>query len=197
TPLAKYDIRLKRELAHRRFAVSVVRQILRLVSLHALDAVAVGSTALGVAKLLDTTLSLDALLALVAFMLAGLNVRASYRAGDARRDSERILSGALIGVVLAALPGTIINEVSLSREYLVLFGLARIAALLVERQVVDAVVHQAYIRGIGLRRALVVARAEDYEDLLDSIAPATSDGRRAPAEDQVIIGYVTPEYVQD
>ena len=197
TPLAKYDIRLKRELAHRRFAVSVVRQILRLVSLHALDAVAVGSTALGVAKLLDTTLSLDALLALVAFMLAGLNVRASYRAGDARRDSERILSGALIGVVLAALPGTIINEVSLSREYLVLFGLASIAALLVERQVVDAVVHQAYIRGIGLRRALVVARAEDYEDLLDSIAPATSDGRRAPAEDQVIIGYVTPEYVQD
>jgi exopolysaccharide biosynthesis polyprenyl glycosylphosphotransferase len=74
------------------------------------------------------------------------------------------------------------------------FGLAVIGALIIERRLVDAVVHAAYIRGIGLRRALVVARGDEYRHVLAGITPHQV-GR--PAEDQVIVGYVTPETVPD
>lgn len=173
--------------------LSLLRQTLRLVSLHALDAIAAAAAAALAARLLGTPAALEAWPSLVTFVLIGLNVRGSYRAGDARRDVQRIITGVLIGVLLAAIPTTL-PSAELSREYLVVFGLAVIAALIVERRSVDAVVHAAYVRGIGLRRAVIVARGEEYRDVLAGITPFQV-GR--PAEDQVIVGYVTPENTAD
>jgi exopolysaccharide biosynthesis polyprenyl glycosylphosphotransferase len=189
-PLPQYDVRVKRELAHRRFVVSVLRQFLRLISLHALDAVAVTLAAMVAAVLTDTPEIRGAMPALIAFMLVGLNVRGSYRPGDARRDAQRLLTGVGIGLVLAALSATLPSALQLSREFLALFAFASIAALIVERRFVDAIVHQAYVRGIGLRRALIITRHHELKDLLAALAPHQV-GR--PAEDQVIVGHVTPE----
>ena len=193
TPLPQYDIRVTRELANRRFVLSVVRQSLRLISLHALDAAVVLAAALLAGRLTDIPLG-QAAASLVAFVLVGLNVRGSYRAGDARRDMQRLATGVLIGLILAALPSTISTETPLTRAFLALFGLAALAGLMIERRVVDAIVHAAYVRGIGLRRAVVVSRADEYRSVIAGITPHQV-GR--PAEDQVILGYVTPEIGRD
>lgn len=136
----------------------------------------------------------EAVPSLVAFVLVGLNVRGSYRPGDSRRDSQRLVTGALIGLTLAALPGTIASSVPISGEFLVVFGAAVMGTLILERRIVDAVVHAAYVRGIGLRRAVVIARSSEYRDVLNGLTPHHV-GR--PAEDQMIVGYVTPEIFHD
>ena len=193
-PLPQFDVRVTRELAHRRFVLSLLRRTLRLVSLHALDATVIGSAALAAGALLDVPVVAEALLPLIAFTLMGLNVRGSYRPGAARRDAERIVTGVAIGLLLAALPTTIQTSQPLSNTFLAVFGMATIAALIVERRMVDAVVHAAYARGLGLRRALVVARGDEFRHVLAGIGPYQV-GR--PAEDQVIVGYVTPSVVRD
>jgi exopolysaccharide biosynthesis polyprenyl glycosylphosphotransferase len=187
-------VRVTRELAHRRFAWSVVRRALRLASLHALDSVAIVAGAWTAAMLSETAAIREALPALVAFVLVGLNLRGSYRPGGGWRDTHRLLVGLAIGCALAALPTTINTRTPLSLEFLALFFVATLAALIVERQVVNAIVHAAYVRGIGLRRALIVARASEYRDVLADIMPHLH-GR--PAEDQVIVGYVSPEPTRD
>jgi exopolysaccharide biosynthesis polyprenyl glycosylphosphotransferase len=194
TSLPAHDVRLNRELAHRRFVLSLLRQTLRLVSLHALDALAVVAAALLAGRLLDVPRVVEALPSLVAFVLVGLNVRGSYRPGDARRDSQRLITGALVGLALVALPTTIQTSAPISGEFVLVFGIAVVGALIVERRIVDAIVHAAYVRGIGLRRAMLIARGDEYRHVLADITPHQV-GR--PAEDQVIVGYVTPESVAD
>lgn len=186
--LPQYDVRVRRELAHRRFLVSMLRQVLRIVSLHALDAGAV-IVAIMVARALSDVATLGgATPALIAFVLVGLNVRGSYRPGDARRDAERLVTGAVIGVVLAALLPAPMRSPG---HFLAIFGLGTVAALIIERRIVDTVVHHAYMRGIGLRRALVVARSDELDEVLATIVPHEGNGR--PAEDQVIVGNVSPD----
>ena len=195
TSLPQYDVRVTRELAHRRFALSVARRAIRLVSLHALDAVAVAG-AVWIASVLTNAPAVfpAAVWTLIAFVLVGLNLRGSYRPGDARRDAERLVTGVLIALALAALPGTIKTPAPLAVDFLLIFGLTTIAALILERRAVNALVHAAYARGIGLRRALVVARSQEFRDVLSEVTPQHV-GR--PAEDQVIVGYITPESIHD
>jgi len=190
-----YDVRMRRELAHRRFVVSVVRAAMRVLTLHALDAVVV-IVAFGLARQLsEPTMPLQTLPAIIAFTLLGLNVRGSYRPGQARRDSQRLTTGMLIAVSLMAISATLGRENALSTEFTLAFGLAALAGLFIERHVVDAVVHAAYLRGYLLRRALLVAKSNEVRDILNGLVPTGSDGR--PAEDQVVVGHVTPDLVHD
>ena len=189
--LPQYDVRVRRELAHRRFLVSVLRRVLRFVSLHALDSAAILG-AMGAARWLSGSDTLHgAELALLLSVLIGLNLRGSYRPGDARRDGQRLITGTLIGIALAAL---LPAPLRLSQQFLVLFGLACIAMLLIERRIVDLLVHQAYVRGIGLRRALLVTRGSELEDV--HVRIMRQPGRR-PADDQVIVGHVSPDRYDD
>lgn len=186
---------MRRELAHRRYVLSVLRQGLRVASLHALDAIAVAAAVLVSATLTSTDSARVAMPALIAFVLVGLNVRGSYRAGVARRDSQRLVTGVLIGVFLAALPSTI-QASDVSIQFIAVFGLASMAALIVERQGVNALVHQAYLRGFGLRRALIVCDREDIENVMSGIAhPRTA--RKGEPDDQEVIGFITPTISAD
>lgn len=178
---------MRRELAHRRFLVSVLRQILRFVTLHALDAATILAVIQGVARVTGVLLGWEASLPLIAFMLLGLNLRGSYRAGDARRDGYRLATGVFIG---ALLPSVLPPPVGQPPLFILLFAMGSMAGLIVERRLVDAVVHQAYARGFGLRRALLVGRRSEVEELLQRIVPEDAD---RPAEDQVIVGYVSPD----
>lgn len=191
TPLPTYDIRVKRELAHRRFALSLVRQGLRIASLHALDSCVVALSAVAAAYLTNTPGGLQAIPAMVAFVLLGLNVQGSYRAGVSRRDSQRLVTGVLIALLVAALPSTLAVGSELSLQFLTLFGLASIASLIVERQVVDAIVHQAYVRGYGLRRALIVSDADSLQSVMSGIA-RPKDAKKGEPDDQYVVGFVTP-----
>jgi exopolysaccharide biosynthesis polyprenyl glycosylphosphotransferase len=186
-----YDIRVRRELAHRRFVTSLLRQILRVASLHAADALA-AVVAFWIARLVSqASISVEAIPAFVLFMLVGLNVRGSYRAGDSRRDGQRLVTGVLVGIVMISLPATMPREFASSREFVAVFGLTCMALLIVERRAVDALVHYAYAHGYGLRRALLVARPHDSRDIMTGLLPPNAIG--PPAEDQLIVGYVSPE----
>jgi exopolysaccharide biosynthesis polyprenyl glycosylphosphotransferase len=188
-----YDVRVRRELAHRRFVVSIVRQALRLISLHALDAIAV-SIAFFIARALsDVSVSANVLPSITAFVLVGLNVRGSYRAGAARRDGERLFTGVLVAVVLMAIPGTL-RQFTVSPAFITTFALAAIAGLIVERRIVDSIVHQAYVHGFGLRRALLVARPHETTDLLAGLIPLNP---RDDQDDHVVVGHVTPDHLSD
>ena len=189
--LPVYDVRVRRELAHRRFVTSVLRQVLRLVTLHALDVAAVAAAFFVARALSGAAVPGAAFPALAAFVLVGLNVRGSYQAGAPRRDAQRLVTGVMVAVVLMAIPATLPSEFALTIEFIGTFGLAIIALLIVERRAVDALVRQAYQRGIGLRRALLVTRSHERPELMSGLEmPRT---RNRPAEDQVIVGYVSPE----
>jgi exopolysaccharide biosynthesis polyprenyl glycosylphosphotransferase len=190
--LAQYDVRVRRELAHRRFVVLILRRVLRLVTLHALDAGAVALAAVSSAVLSDTTIQ-TGVPGLIAFVLAGLNLCRAYQAGEGRRDAQRLIAGVAIGALLAAIPGTLPDQLQLSGGFFAMFGLAAIALLILERRIVDAIVHQAYAHRIGLRRALIVARADDVELVLAGL----SRHRDPRPDDQEIVGYVTPDRHRD
>jgi exopolysaccharide biosynthesis polyprenyl glycosylphosphotransferase len=133
-------------------------------------------------------------LVLMALLTAGVlgNADQLAAAGDARRDAQRLITGAIIGVALGALlPG----PMRLPPQFLAVFGLVSIAALIVERRIVDLIVHEAYVRGYGLRRALIITRGYELEEVMAAIVPYQGNGR--PAEDQVIVGYVTPDRYDD
>jgi exopolysaccharide biosynthesis polyprenyl glycosylphosphotransferase len=197
SPLPAYDIRVTRELAHRRLVVSMLRHALRLLTLHVLDGAAVAGALAITAWLVDAPSVLHATPALIAFMLVGLNVRGSYGAGPARRDSQRIVTAVFIALLLVVIPSTLPADAQISMTALAVFGLASCAVLIVERQLVDAVVHQAYTRGIGLRRALVISRTQDAADVVAGLQASPSDHDKDRPVDQLVVGYVTPEDTRD
>src|SRR3954462_15975722 len=101
--LPPYDVRVRREMAQRRTLLALVRQFVRLVVLHALDALIAAGTALAVLRFVSAPSGLRMVGALTGLMLIGLNSRGAYQAGDARRDPRRIPSGAAIAFPAIAL----------------------------------------------------------------------------------------------
>ncbi|HWH52130.1 MAG TPA: sugar transferase [Gemmatimonadaceae bacterium] len=189
-PIPPYDIRLRRELAQRRLIASLGRQILRIASLHLLDAVTTASAALIVASLLDAEGARQLAPALVALVLIGLNAKGAYRPGGARRDLKRLAFGvALAGGVLAVFT-LLPPRLDLSIWFAATFTAVCIAALLCERRLVDATVRQAYSHGIGLRRAIIVGRRVDVADVVSHLR---GDANR----DHQIVGFVTPGRIHD
>jgi exopolysaccharide biosynthesis polyprenyl glycosylphosphotransferase len=188
--LPPYDVRLRRELAQRRLLVSIGRQVLRVASLHVLDAIAIGAAtflATEVAPVADTRRLWPSLIGLV---LIGLNANSAYKPGDARRDARRLLLGVgLAGVVLAVV-AILPPSIELPLAFLPTFLAVALAALIVERWLVDLVVRQAYAHGIGLRKALIVGRHSEVDEIVTGLK---NDLNR----DHRIIGYVTPSHVYD
>lgn len=184
--LLPYDVRLQRELTHRRLAVSMVRRLSRVLSLHMAD----GMLVAGLAALL--ALSSPAYRAaepyipiIVATILLSLNAMGAYRSGDARRDPGRILSGVLMAVLLLGCLVIFPPYLPLAWEVLLALGGATFVALAMSRTFVDRLVRQAYLRGIGLRRAVVLGSAEETWDALREL-------RDKHNVDQCVVGHLTP-----
>lgn len=191
-----YDVRTKRELAHRRLVLSLARRLGRLISLHLLDSVAVVfSTSL--AGWLSGAPARETSPALIAFVLIGLNLCGAYQAGPSRRDPQRLVLGVLIAAALALVPGTLPSDLEVSHEFVMTFTLATWAALILERYTVEVLVRQAYKRGLGLRRVLIISRAQEASELMDGLRPLRHDFTDDEAEDQVVVGYLTPEDTRD
>ena len=72
--LPAYDVRMRKELAQRRLFVAIGRQVMRVVSLHALDATVVVSAALLAAMMTALTHYSQVLIPLAGLVLLGLVV---------------------------------------------------------------------------------------------------------------------------
>jgi lipopolysaccharide/colanic/teichoic acid biosynthesis glycosyltransferase len=183
--MVEYDVRLRREITHRRLAVSLARRVLRIVTLHSLDALLVGGTALllalywGVAPLVTPLIP-----ALVGTFLLSLNAMATYRAGDGRRDEGRLLSASVLAVLLLSLLSVFPPRLGLHVQFLTSLAAAAFAVLALGRMAADRVVRLAYARGIGLRRAVLVGSL--YE-----VGQALRDLRDDRNVDQYVVGHLS------
>lgn len=184
TGLFPYDVRIRRELAHRRLVVSMTRRLLRVLSLHLLD----GVLLIGVILLLTGTaryLDLRAFTpALVAIFLLSLNALSAYDPGDARRDRGRLLMGVVLSVLILICFVIFEPQVPLEADFLALVGIAAFVALAAGRALADAVVRQAYVHGIGLRRAVIVGNLDEASSTLQQLR----DHRNI---DQYVVGHLT------
>lgn len=178
------DARLKREIIHRRLVIARLRRFLRVSSLHVLDAGIVAGASLVGARFVGLSAGFERHLPLiVAIHLLSLNATSSYDAGDGRRDFRRLgMAVALANATLAVL-AFFPTRLGVAPMVFVAFAATTWSALAVGRTVVDRLVLQAYRRGIGLRRALLVGTADEA----GSAVAKMREGRNA---DQHIVGRV-------
>lgn len=188
--LPSYDIRMRKEIAQRRLLVAIARQTMRVVTLHALDA-AVIVCAVVVAGLVTTLPEVEQVaMPLAALVLVGLNARSAYSADGARRDPMRIVTGVIIAAVAIGIMSMLPRNAMLPLNFLIVFSSLAVIGLVTERWLVDLAVRQAHARGIGLRKAVIVGRHGEVQEL---IAALTEDSHG----DHCIAGYVTPTHVID
>jgi exopolysaccharide biosynthesis polyprenyl glycosylphosphotransferase len=169
---------------------SIARLVVRVASLHFMDALVVAASAIGVASFGATGQTRALVPALVALVLIGLNANGAYRTGDARRDVRRLAFGvATAGAAIAVLT-LLPPQLDIPLWFLPAFIAACLVALTIERRVADAVVREANAHGIGLRRAIIIGRKVDVTDVLTHIH---NDSNR----DHQIVGFVTPARIHD
>jgi exopolysaccharide biosynthesis polyprenyl glycosylphosphotransferase len=186
-----YDVRLRREITHRRLAISLVRRCMRVVSLHVLD----GGLLAGVVVLLTRMDGGGAVVlpytpAIVAIFLLSLNALSAYDPGDARRDRKRLLSGVSLGLLILACLVAFPPRLPLDYPFLSWLGAMGFVALAIGRKAADLAVRQAYARGIGLRRAVIVGTLDEAGRTLLGLR----DDRNV---DQYVVGHVAPGDLAD
>lgn len=183
--LPSVDIRVRRELAHRRNMVAIARQTLRVVTLHILDGSAAAVAAMLSLKIAPVSSGASHVPLMVGLVVIGLEGRGAYQAAHGRRDPWRIMTGVLLGAVACGL-ASVVAPIEMSAPLIVLFTVFALMGILGERAVVDMVVRQAYAHGVGLRRAVLIGRPADAEAVVASLR--SDDGN-----DHLIVGHVSPE----
>jgi exopolysaccharide biosynthesis polyprenyl glycosylphosphotransferase len=155
-----------------------------------LDAIAIVGGALLASEIAPVTDTRRLWPSLVGLVLIGLNANGAYKPGNARRDSRRLLLGVGLAAVVLGVFAILPPSIEMPLAFLLCFVPAAVAALIAERSLVDLAVRQAYAHGIGLRKALIVGRYRDVEEILIGLQNELSRDHR-------IIGYVTPSHVYD
>ena len=183
-PLPPYDIRVRRELAHRRTLVAIARHLQRIVLLHILDAAAAAGAGLVALRMIPVAANRSILPLMVGFVLVGLDGRRAYEPAHGRRDPRRIITGVLLAFAAAALVSVFPPLYDLPLSFVALFSLFSVVAILLERTVVDLLVRQLYAHGVGLRRAILVGRQVETDSVVAAL--------RGEAQDHFMVGYVTP-----
>ncbi len=181
------DVRLRREITHRRLAISLIRRLMRVVSLHLLDGLVLAGTVLLVSGPWGPPeVTRPFLPVIVATFLLSLNALSAYDPGDGRRDRRRLLTAVCLAVLLLACLVAFPPFVPLTTEFLGALGAAAFAALAVGRKLADLGVRQAYVRGIGLRRVVVIGT-------LSEVGTAIRELRDDRNIDQYVLGHLAPD----
>ncbi|HET6232600.1 MAG TPA: sugar transferase [Longimicrobiaceae bacterium] len=182
-----YDVRLRREITHRRLAVSLARRSMRVLALHVLDSAVLAAVLYALSAAWQPPVPAQPFVpAVVAIFLLSLNALSAYDSGDARRDRKRLASGVLLAVLIVACLAVFPPYVPFPREFVAALAVAAFASLAVGRKVVDLAVRQAYVRGIGLRRAVVIGS-------LDEVGRAIREMRDDRNIDQYVVGHLTQD----
>jgi exopolysaccharide biosynthesis polyprenyl glycosylphosphotransferase len=178
------DVRLRREITHRRMAISLLRRLLRLVSLHVLDAGLLIVALLLTATVLPSGADVGVLLpAIVGTFVLSLNAMSAYAAGDPRRDRRRFASASGLAALLLTVLVVFPPHLELRVDFLAAFAVTAFVVLCVGRALADRLVRLAYARGIGLRRAVLVGT-------LDEVGAALHGIRNPDHIDQYVVGHL-------
>jgi exopolysaccharide biosynthesis polyprenyl glycosylphosphotransferase len=181
------DRLIGRQIAERSLLVALLRRFMRVSSLHVVDAAVVGTVAVGLSSAVAPFASSRPFApAIVAIFLLSLNALGAYHPGDARRDEHRLLSGTGVALLIIGCLTVFPPLLPLSPVYLVALALSAFLSLAVARKGVDLLVRQAYARGIGHRRALMVGSLEEVGEALLAL-------RTRGNVDQFVLGHVAPD----
>ncbi|CAA9372196.1 MAG: Undecaprenyl-phosphate galactosephosphotransferase [uncultured Gemmatimonadetes bacterium] len=179
------DVRVRREIAHRRLAISLLRQLMRVLTLHLADGLLVAAGFWAVANVWGTWGVVQPYLpVVVASFLLSLNAFSAYAPGDARRDGRRLASASGLAAVLLLCLSAFPPEIPFTPQLLSAVGAACFVGLALGRKGIDLLVRQAYVRGFGLRKALVIGG-------LDEVGAALRDVRDPRTTDQYVVGHLT------
>lgn len=187
--LPTYDVRGRRERAQRRLLLSLSRRLVRVGILHVLDAMVIVACAFAAGQAVGVQNALRMAPALVALVLVALNLTLSYRPGRARRSAARISAGVLLGAAPLATTALLPPKFPVSFPFLGVFALFAAVGLLAERYGFDLLVREVHVRGIGLRRAMIVGRRAQVDDVVTAIAEQSDDSQ--------IVGFVSPHRVHE
>ncbi|HEX8454613.1 MAG TPA: hypothetical protein VF647_21215, partial [Longimicrobium sp.] len=181
-----HDVRLRRELTHRRLATSLLRRVLRVVSLHLLDGLLVGLVLFAVARVFGAWNVVEPFVPLVvASFLLSLNALRAYAPGDSRRDGGRLASAAALASLLLGVLVTFPPRIPMALPLVAGIATAGFVALALGRKGADLLVRQAYARGVGLRRTLIVGSLDEAGSTIRSL-------RGHNNFDQYVVGHLTP-----
>ena len=182
-----YDVRLRRELTHRRLAVSLLRRIVRVVSLHALDAGLVFGAVLLLAGMWESFANVRPLApAIAVVVLLGLNALSAYAPGEGRRDLRRLFSAVCLALLILFCLSVLPPHLGVTPQFLASLGALSFLALAGGRALADQLVRQAYAHGLGLRRAVLIGN-------LDEVGRAIQQLRDHGTVDQYIVGHLAPD----
>ncbi|MEX2583385.1 MAG: sugar transferase [Gemmatimonadota bacterium] len=185
-----HDVRLKRELAHRRLVLSMVRRLMRVITLHLLDGALLAGVIMTVANVGNAPEVRELLPAYLVISLLTLNTAGTYSPGEGRRDGRRLLSAVLMATVIVFAITIFPPNVALPWSLLGAIAVLSFSTLLVGRKLTDQLVRQAYMHGIGLRRAAVVGN-------LGEVGQAIQQLRDKRNIDQYIVGHLAPDSEPD
>ncbi len=185
--MSEFDVRLRRELTHRRLVVSIMRRFTRVTTLHMLDGIILAGVIFLLGEMWSPFASATGFIpAIVAIFLLSLNALSTYDPGDARRDERRLLSGIGLALLILVCLTVFPPQIPLPTSFLVALGSAGFIALATGRKLMDALVRQAYVHGIGLRKTVMVGNLDEVGRSIRLLR----DGRNI---DQYFVGHLTPD----
>lgn len=186
-----YDVRLRRELTHRRLAISLARRVLRILSLHFLDGAVVASLVVLLAAFWHPPLpAREYVPVVVAIFLLSLNALSAYDPGGGRRDRRRLATGVGLAVLILSCLVAFPPYLPLTQAFLSVLGLSSFVVLVAERKLVDLGMRQVYAHGIGLRRAVLIGDLDEVGRTLHAI-------RGSGHQDQFVVGHLTKGDLDD
>lgn len=164
----------------------LLRRFIRVVSLHAIDGALLTGLMLVLADHWRPALGLRPYIpAVVTVFLISLNAVAAYRPGEARRDRRRLLSGTALALVIITFLSIFPPRLPFRPDVLSVLAGAAFLLLAFGRAVADQVMRQAYARGIGVRRAVILGNLDEVSRVIQQIR----DDRNV---DQYVVGHLTP-----
>jgi lipopolysaccharide/colanic/teichoic acid biosynthesis glycosyltransferase len=185
------DIRLRREISHRRLAVSLARRFTRITALHLLDSLLLAAVMWVLATAWPVAAEVRAYIpAVILIFLLSLNAMSAYGPGEARRDRGRLFGATVLGSLILSCLAFLPPHLPFAPEFILAFGLAAFVTTAAGRKVVDLGMRQVYFRGIGLRRAIVIGS-------LHEVGQAIHRLRDDQSIDQYLLGHLTPEHQPD
>lgn len=187
--LPTYDVRGRRERAQRRLLLSLSRRLVRVGILHVLDATIIVGCVIAAGAAVGVPEAIRMAPALVALVLVALNLTLSYRPARAGRGAPRIGAGVLLGAAPLATTALLPPRFPVSFPFLGAFVLVAVVGLVAGRYGFDVLVREVHVRGIGLRRAMIVGRRAQVDDVVTAITEQSDDSQ--------IVGFVSPHRVHE
>src|SRR5688572_6831330 len=181
-PIAEPNAHLR----HSRLAILLLRRLVRIGSLHVIDGALLTGLVLWLAGNWSAAAEAQPFTAaIVTIFLVSLNAVSAYKPGEARRDRKRLLSGTGLALAIVTFLSVFPPNLPFEPAFLVVLAVCGFFLLTMGRMGAELIVRQAYARGIGVRRAVIIGNLDDVSRVIQQL-------REDRNVDQYVVGHLVP-----